>query len=434
MSATTAAANRAEIFSWHFMPWPHLDESFEKNHESGWITIPNAQFDRDQARGLFQEYIDELAQADELGFDGVVLNEHHQNIYGLMPSPNIIAGALTQRMKHGKIVVLGNLVPLHFRPLRVAEEYAMLDCMTGGRIVAGFAPGGGHEPFSYSYSPALARERFWEGIDLIVQAWTKPGPTSFYGRHYQMRYVNPWPQPLQTPHPPIWVPGANSEETMFEVARRGFCYFVSTRAKLGGVVRSTRRFEEIVGEVGGTFHPRRLGLLLSVYVAETDEIARAESEQAIFYFTRYCLKGHLRRAGRRLTMAPGGLSPESYKSYLEHSNPADKLLGDAENWQDIDNMGSIIVGSPETVRHKLAQFIDEAHIGNLLIQFHIGNLSRGLTMKNQKIFAESVLPHLRRDSQTLFERKYPDTAATPAATPTPTPRAAKSKSAKNAPA
>lgn len=404
---STVEQNRAQLFSWHFAPWPYLDESYEKKYESGWITMPNSEFDREKAKGLFQEYIDELAHADEVGFDGVVLNEHHQNIYGLMPSPNLLAAALTQRMKHGKIVVLGNLVPLHFRPLRVAEEYAMLDCMTNGRMIAGFAPGGGHEAFSYSYSMPLARERFWEGIDLIVQSWTKPGPTEFYGKHYQMRYVNPWPLPIQTPHPPIWVPGSNSVETMYEVAKRGFCYFVSTRSKLSGVKRSTRRFEEIVGEVGQQFHPNKMGLLFSVYVGETDEIARRESEEAIFYFTRYCLKGHLRRAGRRLTMAPGGLSPKSYQMYLENSDVTSKLLGDAENWKDIDEMGSIIVGSPETVRQKLMEFVNEAHIGNLLIQFHIGNLSKEKTLKSQALFAEKVLPRIRAESQALFEKNYP---------------------------
>ncbi len=415
--STTSEPNRAQLFSWHFMPWPYLDETFEKKYESGWITIPNSEFDPDKARGLYQEYLDELVHADEMGYDGVVLNEHHQNIYGLMPAPNLLAAALTPRMKNGKIVVLGNLVPLHFRPLRVAEEYAMLDCMSGGKMVCGFAPGGGHEAFSYSYSMPLARERFWEGIDLIVQAWTKPGPTEFYGKHYQMRYVNPWPQPLQRPHPPIWVPGSNSIETMYEVAKRGFCYFVSTRSKLAGVKRSTLRFEEIVGEVGQTFHPNKMGLLLSVYVGETDEIARRESEEAVFYFTRYCLKGHLRRAGRRLTMAPGGLTPKSYQSYLENSDVTSKLLGDAENWKDIDEMGSIIVGSPETVRQKLWEFVNDAHIGNLLIQFHIGNLSKEKTLKSQKLFAETVLPKLRADSQTLFEKKYPvKTAAAATAT------------------
>src|SRR3954470_19848880 len=86
--------DRVGVYSWHFMPWPYLDKSFDEKYESGWITVPNSLFDRQKAVGLYQEYLDELAYADELGFDGVVLNEHHQNIYGLMPAPNLLAGAL----------------------------------------------------------------------------------------------------------------------------------------------------------------------------------------------------------------------------------------------------------------------------------------------------------------------------------------------------
>jgi alkanesulfonate monooxygenase SsuD/methylene tetrahydromethanopterin reductase-like flavin-dependent oxidoreductase (luciferase family) len=405
--------NTVQLYSWHFMPWPYLTPDFDEKYESGWVRVPNALFNRDKAVGLYQEYIDELAYADELGFDGMVLNEHHQNIYGLMPSPNLIAAALTQRTSRGKIVVLGNLIPLHFRPLRVAEEYAMLDCMSGGRVIAGFAPGGGHEPFSYSYSMPLARERFWEGLDLIVQAWTQPGPTSFEGKHYTMRYVNPWPQPLQKPHPPIWIPGNNSMETVRQVVRRGYGYFISTRGKLSGAARSALRFAEVVAEEGKTFHPRQIGLLLSVYVAETDEQARRESEEAVFYFTRYCLKGHQRKRGRRQTMAPGGLTPSTYEQYLRTSDPTAKMLGDAEDWDDIDQMGSIFVGSPETIYRRLWDFVADANIGNLLIQFHIGNLSYELTQKSQRIFAEQVMPRLRADAQALFERKFPLEKAEP---------------------
>jgi alkanesulfonate monooxygenase SsuD/methylene tetrahydromethanopterin reductase-like flavin-dependent oxidoreductase (luciferase family) len=399
--------NCVNVFSWHFMPWPYLDDDFDKKYESAWITVPNSLFDRDKMRGLYQEYLDELSEADTLGYDGVVLNEHHQNIYGIMPSPNLLTAALTQTTKNCKLVVLGNLLPLSFRPLRVAEEYAMLDCMSNGRIVAGFAPGGGHEAYSYSYSMPLARERFWEAVDLIVQSWTQPGPTSFEGKHYSMRYVNPWPLPLQRPHPPIWIPGSNSVETMYEVARRGFCYFLSTRGKLQGAKRSALRFGEVVGEVGKTFHPHQMGLLFSVFVGETDESARKDSEEAIFYFTKNCLKGHQRRAGRRLTMAPGGLSPSSWKLYLENSVVDAKMLGDAETWQDIDDMGSIFVGSPETVFDKLWEFVSEANIGNLLIQFHIGNLSKEKTLNNQRLFAEKVMPRLRAESEKLFGEKFP---------------------------
>ena len=183
------------------------------------------------------------------------------------------------------------------------------------------------------------------------------------------------------------------------------------RGKLAGAKRSAVRFSEIVEEVGKEFHPHKMGLLFSVYVAETDEIARKECEEAVFYFTRYCLKGHQRNAGRRLTMAPGGLSPQSWQMYLENSVVGAKMLGDAENWNDIDEMGSIFVGSPDTVYEKLWEFVTEANIGNLLIQFHIGNLSYDLTQKSQRIFAEQVMPRLRADSENLFGERFPITIA-----------------------
>jgi len=152
-----------QLFCWHFMAYPYLSKDFDELYGSGWVTVPNSLWNNAKARGLYQEYIDQLAYADELKFDGMVLNEHHQNIYGLMPSPNIIASALTQRTSRGKIVVLGNLLPLHMNPMRVAEEYAMLDQMSNGRLIAGFAPGGGPEI---------------ESIGLSSQPSTAPIPQS----------------------------------------------------------------------------------------------------------------------------------------------------------------------------------------------------------------------------------------------------------------
>ena len=166
------------LFCWHFMAYPYLPSDFDARYDSGWVTVPNTLWDRDRAGDLYQEYIDQLVYADELGFDGMVLNEHHQNIYGLMPSPNIVAAALTQRTKHGKIVVLGNLLPLHRHPLRVAEEYAMIDNMSGGRLIAGLAIGGGPEAFNYNVPQPQARGQFWEAVDLIKRLGPSPARSS----------------------------------------------------------------------------------------------------------------------------------------------------------------------------------------------------------------------------------------------------------------
>jgi len=399
------------MFCWHFMPYPHLPDDFDENNESGWVTVPNKLWDGEKSRGLYQEYLGQLAYADELGFDGMVLNEHHQNIYGLMPSPNLLASALTQITKNGKIVVLGNLPPLYLNPLRVAEEYAMIDNMSNGRLIAGFAVGGGPEAFNYNVPSPQGRRRLWEAIDLIVKSWTDDGPFAHEGPCYPMRYVNIWPKPLQQPHPDVWVPGSRSIESMSEVAKRGYCYFLSSRSHGGGTRMAAKEFAGVMKDHGKTYTPFKMGVLLSVYVSETDEQARAESKEGIFYFLRNCLKGHLRKEGRSMTFGPGvpSQSLNSWEAFLDSSRAAagGELLGDAKDWADLESKNSIMVGSPETVRKKLWEFVEDSKVGNLLIQFQFGNMKDELARKSMKLFAEEVMPAMRKDSAELFAKDFP---------------------------
>jgi alkanesulfonate monooxygenase SsuD/methylene tetrahydromethanopterin reductase-like flavin-dependent oxidoreductase (luciferase family) len=330
-----------------------------------------------------------------------------------MPSPNIVAAALTQRTKRAKLVVLGNLLPLHLNPLRIAEEYAMIDSMSGGRLIAGFAIGGGPEAFNYDIPQPQARTRYWEAVDVIHRAWTEDGPFSHEGHHFPLRYVNIWPKPQQRPHPPIWIPGALSIETMEEVAKRGYCYFLSSRAHGAATRKAAQRFADIIKSHGGRFDPFRMGILLSVYVSETDEQAKAESREGIWYFLKNCLKGHLRKEGRTLTFGPGvpSTSVRSWEQYLKNTDPNAKMLGDAKDWEELDAWGSITYGSPKTVREKLWSLIEQAGVGNLLIQFHFGNMKPELARKSMRLFAAEVAPALRKDSAALFARDYPEMAA-----------------------
>ena len=399
-----------KLFCWHFMAYPYLPEDFDEKYDTGWVTVPNSLWDREKAKGLYQEYIDQLVYADELGFDGMVLNEHHQNVYGLMPSPNMIAAALSQRTQHGKIVVLGNLLPMHLNPMRIAEEYAMLDCMSGGRIVAGFAVGGGPEAFNYDVPSPRARRQFWEAIDLIAKTWTEDGPFVHEGPEYPLRYVNAWPRPEQTPHPPVWVPGARSRETMENAAQRGYAYFLSSRSHGDQTRQAAQAYAATMAKYDRTYTPFDFGILLSVYVSETDEQAKIESQEGIWYFLRNCLKGHLRTKGRTLTWGPGvpSTSPESWRGFLEHWQFGADQLGDTRDWEDLDRRASIIVGSPETVRSKLLALVERAQTGNLLIQFHFGNMSDELARKSMRLFAEQVAPALRAESQEVFARDFPE--------------------------
>jgi len=397
------------LYCWHFMAYPHLPADFDQAYDTGWVTVPNSLWDAQKSRGLYQQYIDQLAYAAELGLDGMVLNEHHQNIYGLMPSPNLIAGALTQKTKRGKIVILGNLLPLHLSPLRVAEEYAMLDNMSDGRLIAGFAPGSGPETFNYDVASAPSRAQFWEAVELIERAWREDGPFVFEGRHYPLRYVNPWPKPPQKPHPPIWIPGSRSTDTMVEVARRGYCYFLSSRSHGNETAKAQAQFSKILSEHGDRYDPFRMGILLSAYVAETDARAQAEAREGVWYFLKNCLKGHLRREGRQLTFGPGipYIPPAEFRNYLKFTDPTTKLLGDAETWEELQASQSIIVGSAETVSRRILDLIEQSKAGHLLIQFHLGNMADALTRKSMRLFAAEVAPRLREHSARLFAREFP---------------------------
>ena len=401
--------HQVHFYCWHFMAYPYLPADFDDKYESGWVTVPNSLWDHERANTLYQEYIDQLVYAEELGFDGLVLNEHHQNIYGLMPSPNLIAAALTQRTERAKLVILGNILPLHLNPLRVAEEYAMLDNMSGGRLIAGFAIGGGPEAFNYDVPQPQARRQFWEAVDLVARSWVEDGPFRHEGRYYPLRYVNLWPRPRQKPHPPIWIPGALSLETMDEVAKRGYDFFLSSRRHDAATQMAVERFADRVEAHGGTFHPYRMGILLSVYVGESDEQARAESREGVWYFLRNCVKGHLRSRGRNLTFGPGvpSASVTSWEAYLERADPATNNFGDVETWEELDSWSSVIVGSPETVRKRLWRMIESFKLGTILIQFHFGNLPDDLTRKSMRLFATEVAPKLRSDSGALFAEEFP---------------------------
>ena len=214
-----------KISYFHLMPYQDLPRDFESKYRSAWVDLPNEHFDPDKGGQYYQDYLAQLQHADSLGFDGICVNEHHCNAYGLMPSPNLMASILTQTTSEAALIVLGNSLALYQPPLRVAEEMAMLDIMSGGRLVAGFPVGTSMDTtFSYGQVPLQLRERHSEAHDLIMRSWSERKPFAFNGKYTKLRYVNIWPRPLQQPHPPVWIPGSGSLETWDWVLNRNYVY------------------------------------------------------------------------------------------------------------------------------------------------------------------------------------------------------------------
>jgi alkanesulfonate monooxygenase SsuD/methylene tetrahydromethanopterin reductase-like flavin-dependent oxidoreductase (luciferase family) len=374
-----------QFFFFHLMSWPYLPADFDRRYDSAWIWLPNSLYDPVKGHDLYREYINTLAYAEELGFDGVCVNEHHQNAYGLMPSPNLIAAALTQRTRRIKLAVIGNALPLYHPPLRVAEEFAMLDVLSNGRLIAGMVIGGGPEYFSYGVNPTFARERFREALDLILRAWTEPGPFLWNSKHYFFKYVNPWPRPLQQPHPPIWIPGVGSRETIEFVAQRRYAYMGIPYFHIDTFRRVFDQFRDACAQAGYTPQPEQMGWGVPIYVAETDEQARREFEPHFWYFVRNLLKGII-------TTPPGYTSPRSALALLKNRG---QFLLEQQTWDQIEKGVFAIVGSPATVRQKLEHYQKELGAGVILTGCQAGSLPHELTRKSMELFAREVIPHLR---------------------------------------
>jgi alkanesulfonate monooxygenase SsuD/methylene tetrahydromethanopterin reductase-like flavin-dependent oxidoreductase (luciferase family) len=374
-----------QYYFFHLMSWPYLPAGFAEEHDSAWVWVPNSLYDPAKGHDLYRDYLDTLAYADELGFDGVCVNEHHQTAYGLMPSPNLIAAALTQRTKRCKLAVIGNALPLYNPPLRVAEEFAMLDVLSGGRLVAGMVIGGGPEYFSYQIDPTRARDRFREALDLILAAWTRPGPFMWNGAHYFFRHVNPWPRPLQQPHPPVWIPGAGSLETIDFVARRRFCYMGIPYFPLDAFRRVFGLFREACGKAGYEANPEQMGWGVPIYVAETDKQAREEYEPHFWYFVRNLLKG--------IQLVPPGYTSAKSAAAMIKQRPL--FLAEQKTWADVERGAYALVGSPATVRQMLERYQKELGVGVVLTGCQTGALPHELARKSMEMLAREVLPHTR---------------------------------------
>jgi alkanesulfonate monooxygenase SsuD/methylene tetrahydromethanopterin reductase-like flavin-dependent oxidoreductase (luciferase family) len=379
-------------FTWfNLMPWPYLPDDFRETNRSVWVDIDQKLFDPARSHEVYNTYMDLLEYADTLGFDGVGVNEHHQNGYGIMPSPNIIAAGLARRTKDAAIVVLGNSIALYNPPVRVAEEFAMLDCISGGRLVAGFPVGTSMDTnYCYGQIPSLTREKYQEAHDLIIKAWTTREPFAFNGRYNKLRHVNIWPRPIQQPHPPVHIPGGGSVETYdfcidntYSYSYLSFSGYLRAQALMSG-------YWKRVEERGVDKSPYRAGFAQTILVADTDEEAERLYSEHVSYFYNRCLHvypGFADAPGYRTikTIQTGALS-----QYAPPRGGYAQLT-----WKDLVEGGHVIAGSPETVRQRMEDLIKGLNVGNIFCLMHVGNMPADKCMHSTKLFAEKVMPKLK---------------------------------------
>ena len=379
-----------KFFMIHLMPYADIDLDYDKKHNSAWVTLPNTYFDPAKGPGLYNRFIDELVYADKVGFDGVCVNEHHQNAYGMMPIPSVIAGALARETKNVKIAVLGRALPLLTYPLSVAEEYAMLDNISGGRLIAGFVRGIGAEYHSTGVNPAESHDRFHEAHDLIMQAWTKPGPSRYEGKYYHFDYVNTWPRIVQQPHPPIWIPSQGSSETINWASHPTRKYvYLQTFSPADQLKRFMDMYRAQANKYGYEASPQQLGWATPIYVAETDEQAKREAKVHIEAFYNKFL-----RMPFEMLLPPGYLSLASMQNVGQKARAA--AAGESmATIESVMERGMFICGSPDSVAQQLEHHQKQVGYGKLVAMMQFGTLPHELTKRNMELFASTVMPKIR---------------------------------------
>jgi alkanesulfonate monooxygenase SsuD/methylene tetrahydromethanopterin reductase-like flavin-dependent oxidoreductase (luciferase family) len=306
-----------------------------------WPT-PTVQFDPDLGiRSTFAE-LDLLELADELGFDWVAVTEHHF-LPRLSPAPMVLAGALSLRIRHARVAVLGPTLSI-LNPLKVAEEFATLDNLLRGRLVAGVLRGTPPELRAYNIRPEESRARFEEGVELLLRAWTEPEPFAWQGRFFEFPVVSIWPAPVQKPHPPLLVSGKSAESGAF-AARHHLPIGLSFET-LEQACAAVAHYRASLGAAPG---PDDVLYRAYCYVAETDSAAEATLSRSSFGYRT----------------EPGGL----------------------------------FSGSPDTVLAEIREFHDRAGVGVVDLIFN-DNRGRGLELPyaaaeaSLRLFGTEVLPHL----------------------------------------
>ena len=368
------------------------DEAKERGYNN--LMFPNEFFNPEKAQELYGMYFEELQYCSEAGFDGVMINEHHNNPLCMMPSVNVIGSVLARTTKKGKIVFLGNVLPIHENPLRVAEEIAMIDILSGGRVVCGFVRGLGQESLATNINPIYNRERFDEAHNVIIKAWTTPGPFRWEGKHYHYRVVNPWVMPLQKPHPPIWIPGVASPESIVWAAKHKYPY-VALAPPINLVEGIFDVYRKAAEEDGWTATSENRGYAIRVNVADTDEAAYENGKHFYWqlgtsfgiapphwqsppgYVTRATAQGAREQA--RLGSQPHSITPG----------------GPTLPYEDAQETYQVITGRPETVIKKLKHVIDLIDPGYVVFWGREGLMPHDVAMRSIDLMTQEVIPAIK---------------------------------------
>jgi natural product biosynthesis luciferase-like monooxygenase protein len=324
--------------------------------------------------------VEQTAYAEQLGFDSVWLAEHHFHSFGgLFSATPVIGAAIAQRTTRMRIGTAVVLLPYH-NPLRLAEDYATLDCLSGGRLEFGIGHGFVKwEALTFGIPLDDLRERFRENLDVILKAWRDP-KLDHTGRFYNYQGVQVWPRPLQEPYPTVWMAATTSVESFELSGRYGFHMMLipflneveELRRKMQVYfsAREAAGFDPSTARVLGVYH---------AYVGASSTEARAAGAQGLAEYNSAAREAH--------SLTPGLADPESYRSHERHREQMKVLTFD-----ELVDQGRVLVGTPDEVRDKLEYVGERLYLTDVAGNFALGGLTDAQARASMHRFMEQVVP------------------------------------------
>lgn len=335
-------------------------------------------------RRAYDELLEQVVYADELGFDTVWLGEHHGSDYGTLPSPAVAAAAIAARTTRINIgCAVTNITFRH--PTTVAEEWAMVDNISGGRVR--FGAGRGYQPrefraFGLEDQMEHTREMFFEALDCITGLWTNER-FSYDGEYYKIDNHELRPTVVQQPHPPIFM-AASSPPTFKVAADRGYNVLMSPAlSTMDELVELSTEVKRGLLDRGHAPETLNMPMTLFFHVAEDEEEAFARSRDHFGQFFEEAMKHP----------PQGAKVPKGYETFAELVEKAKS--GPGLRVEDLQAAGALFVGTPEQAVEHVTTLYGEMGLYELLSWHRFGGMSHELVMESLRLTGERVIPQLK---------------------------------------
>jgi alkanesulfonate monooxygenase SsuD/methylene tetrahydromethanopterin reductase-like flavin-dependent oxidoreductase (luciferase family) len=328
-----------------------------------------------RAAEFMRRFLEFLVESEDLGFDSLWANEHHFDPYGgIVPSPPILLAALAQRTKRVRLGTSVVVLPLH-NPLQIAEQLAMVDVLSGGRLEFGVGRGFVVADYEALDIPRVeAQDRLLEGLDLVLQAWSAESASTFRGRFYQYEDLEVWPRPEQRPHPPVWFAVTQSPANFELAGRRAFRLMTVAYRGVAPLAELTRLYRAAWVEAG---HPADAWEITSHYqvvVADDGREARRLAQGAV--------RGYLAAMRHAVDRAK---VQEPRREVTEAETQIDHMIDECR----------IIAGTPDECVELVTRAEDLLGLTQLDCTFYFGGLSFEQAQRSQRLFATEVMPRVR---------------------------------------